>query len=340
MNLRLAALLMLAATGGLGATAAQACSPVYRPPPSQAEQRRIDAENARVAASPRLAALVAQATDISIAHVASQARAPLSDIPKSYRDGVKWRGPAMLPVRYVFTVDRVLKGVPGKTLAAKPPIELAEEFKARAWTVKATGEADSMSAPRSARDFWHDLWTPFAQNEGGPGDCSVQWSYAIRTPYLIARDAQQRFLAAIPLHKKDTLPDVVVRLVATPDEPYPYRPDLRTYLRLDGSLLRVRLTDCGREAKARVLEVLQPSRSPASTPDKDEEIWLFRITPAVDAAACRPGAEYILDGWPYSARLHRIDQQTVTFEDRWMQLRIAGDKRLSLDELRTLTAKR
>ncbi|PIB93747.1 hypothetical protein [Caulobacter sp. FWC2] len=331
-------MLMLAAIGGL-ATNARACTPAYKPPPSEKEQRRISAEYARLAASPRLAALVAKATDISVAHVASRSRAPLTDIPKGYRDGVKWRGPALLPVRYVFAVDRVLKGRTGKTLAAKPPIELAEDFRVRSWMVKATGEAEDMSAPRSARDFWHDLSTPFAQNEGGPGDCSVQWSYGVRTSYLIVRDAQQRFLAAIPLKSKDILPALVARLVAAPGEPYPYRPDLKTYLRLDGSLLRVRLTDCSREPKARVLEVLSPSRAPARSPDKDEEIWLFSIIPAIDAAACRAGSEYILDGWPYSARLHRIDQQTVTFEDHWMQLRIAGDKRVSLDHLRALTAK-
>lgn len=336
MNLKVAALLLLAATGGF-ATASQACTPVYKPPPSDAEQRRIDAEQARIAASPRLAALVVQAADISIAHVASRARAPLSDIPEGYRDGVKWRGKALLPVRYVFAVDRVLKGQPGKTLAFKPPADMAEDFRTRAWMVKATGDADDWSPPRSGRDFWHDLSTPFAQAEGGPGDCSFQFSYGSKTSYLILRDSQQRFITTMPLKPGDTLPDVVARLIARPTEPYPYRPDLAAYLRLDGSLLRVRLTDCGREPKAKVLEVLARTRPPASAVDQGEEIEVFTVTPAIDAAACRPGAEYILDGWPYSGRLHPIDKGIVAFEDRWMQLRIAGDKRLPLDRLRALT---
>lgn len=336
MNLRLAALLLLAAAAPLAATAAQACTPIMKASPP-AERRRYLQEIADNAARPQLALLTERAADLFVGHVASQDHGPLSDIPEPYRANGQPFEPELAPVLYVFAVDRVLKGAPGKTVAFKAAGQLAKDLSREAWMVRHSDYAVSWPNDRSDRDFWHSANLAVAESEGGPGDCSFQWSYRTEQPYLIARDADGGFLAAIPLEPDDPLPALAARLVAAPAERYPYQPDLRAYLGLEGSLLRVVMTACGERAKARVLEVLAPPTGGAVAPDKNEVIELYTLVPSASLSGCRVGAPYILDGWS-AMQLHPIHGQTVTFEDRWMQLRLAGDKRILLAELRRLSS--
>lgn len=335
MNLRLAALLLLAAASSLATTTAQACTPIMKVSPP-AERRRYLQEVADNAARPQLALMAERAADIFVGHVASQAPAPLSDIPEPYRANGQPFAPDLAPVRYVFAVDAVLKGAPGQAVAFKAAGQLAQDLSREAWMVRHSDHAASWSSDRSDRDFWHSADLVIAESEGGPGDCSFQWSYRTDRAYLIARDKAGGFLAAIPLEPKDPLPALTARLLADPRERYPYRPDLRAYLGLKGALLRVVMTRCGERAKVRVLEVLAPPTGGAVAPDKGEMIELYTLVPSASLGGCRMGASYILDGW-LAMQLHPIQGQTVTFDDRWMQLRFTGDKRLSLAELRRIS---
>lgn len=327
--------LLIALIGSFGAQAAQACTPVQPAPLSVRETRRADEDSARKASSPLLANAVAAARDIAIVHVVALDPAPIEDIPAAFRAHGLPRSVALRPVRYRFEVDRVLKGSPPQDMAFKPGGPVAKGFATDAWTIAPTGEAMSWSAPRSARDFWHSGVLSYGESEGGPGDCSWQWSFRSHQSYLVLRDAAGGFVAVEPLASQDPLPDLVSRLIADPTEPYPHRPTLQAYLQAQGALLRVRLTDCRRQ-KAKVLEVISSPRAPAGDVEEGEQLELHQATPSLRLGPCRVGAAYVLDGWPYSSRLHPIRAGVVTFDDRWMQLRFTGPKTLRLGDLRAI----
>lgn len=322
--------LMFSAAPGL----ALACTPAPPPELSSAEALTNAKALADWAASPILASTVREATDISVVHIATVVPGPIEDIPGYYRRGVEWyRREGRLPVRYHLKTDRVLKGAPPTEFIFRVATSLSPGDGDRVWTAQVKDDIGDFGPVRDEQRFWHT--GQLERGEGsGWGDCSIQITLDDSRTYLVVRDAEGIVTAAEPLVADDPLPDMIAAMVADPALEYPWRPTVQRYLHLKGDVLRVRIEDCQKET-AKVVEFVRPQPD-SRRAEIGEELSLYGLAPPFLVAGCAKGDEYLLTGWPFSARLHVILKGQVTFEDRWMQLRFTGEKTIPLETVRTI----
>ncbi len=322
-----------------------ACTPAGPPKLSRAQELELARSAADASASPRLAAAVRDAADISVAEVQGYDPAPDTDVPEAYRDSLGWYRESSFglePVRYRLKVQRPLKGA--------PPAEFVFRFRQawfpgdgdRIWTVAPNDDFEDFAQPRNEQAFWHEARLTYGRISGGPGDCSNQIALDPAATYIVFRDKAGLVTAADPLSVDDPLPGLIATLVADPALSYPWRPTVTEYLRLAGVVVRVQMSDCRKE-RAKVLETLRERSTDdaATDPAPGEDLGLYDLQPQLLIAGCRRGDEYLATGWPWQTRLHPIIDGVVHFEDRWTQLRFSGEKAMPLAKVReTLSATR
>lgn len=312
---------------------AVACTPAPPPKLSPAQKlARAQAEADR-AASSHLGRKFRDAADIAVVSVAGFEPSSAEDLPPPYRDRLDWyRELGLLPVRYELKTERVLKGSPPSVFPFRfhfPNITSDREW---AWAVAPNDDFGGFSWPRSDQAFWVDGRLSLGEFSGGPGDCSNQIALTPSLRYLVLRDSAGVVTVAEPLAEDDPLPDLIVRFLADESEAYVWRPTVQRYLGLAGPISRVRVEDCAK-SRVRLIETLR-SRSEAYTDTAGTIDTLHGVTPSLELPGCRVGDEFVLTGWP--ARLHPVVDNVVHFEDRWMQLRFSGEKKIPLAVLREM----
>lgn len=305
---------------------ARACTPSESNPAGVAQDEARDA-----AMAPNVWRTARQAADIVIGH-AQFTDAPETDVPAPYRGQDHRAGLNDLrPVRYVFVVDRVIKGAPPPQFDFRPPpVLMSYRGMANTWTTRWNPEFQTFHLARAEREFWR-LGQGGLGSLSGPGDCSNQIAFEPGRPYLIARDAGGVMLMAEPLDDNDPLPDAVARFVADPAAPAYYTMSVTDYLALPGGLIRVEVSACDPVA-VKILEVLKDD-----TPMIGETIPFDDGGPGLDRRNCRIGRQYLLEGVLAPDGLHPIEDGWVTFDDSYIGLRFAGPKRMPLEDVRRLT---
>ncbi len=178
-------------------------------------------------------------------------------------------------------------------------------------------------------EFWHVGRLSTGQFEGGPDRCTVQVSFREGESYLVLRDAEGLVTAAELLRRSDPLVDAVRTLVADPGLGYGYQPTVMEYLFRARALWFVEAVDCS-ISRVQVLRVLRPPPVDRFDFGMGSIMDLRRgLTPGLSQFNCTPGAQYLVEGSIFNARVHPIAGGKVQFQDRWMQLRFSGGASLS-----------
>ncbi|MDQ0464099.1 hypothetical protein QO010_001870 [Caulobacter ginsengisoli] len=337
--MRLTPLACLTALAFLFAAApvAKACTPTY-PTPENIEQDNVRARYLM----PNVWEQARKAADIAIAR-ADYVDGPETDAPEYARGPDNLSGEDLRPVRYFFTVVRVLKGAPPQRFAFQPAETLMLwRGRPNTWMTRWNESLFSLfHVARGDREFWRRGTGSMGWFSNGPGDCSNQIAFRTEPLYLVMRDEAGVTLLADVLDDNDPLPDLIEAYANDPAAPVFYSLPLADYLKLDGPLLRVRVTRC--EPLAAV--ILEEMKGYGIDAYAVGEQLFPEGRGDISIPGCRRGGEYLFDDGPNSSvglqifdssGLYPIDGDWVTFDDSGMAIRFEGPKRVLLADVRRL----